>query len=89
MPPKKTSDAANKKASSKIGIRGERVRSVRLKHGWRQFELAQRSNIPPPALSRVELGHKDLNALLVIAFATVLQVTSDYLLGLSSDSTRK
>lgn len=73
----------------RIGIRGDRVRAARTALEWSQFELASRSQIHPSAISQVEKGVKELNALSVVALAKAMAVSSDYLLGLSADSGRK
>lgn len=84
-----TADASPKKAPKNAGIRGDRVREARAMRGWTRFELAKRSNIQPSALSGVELGHKDMNGSSIVALSRALDVSADYLLGLSPESSRK
>jgi transcriptional regulator with XRE-family HTH domain len=82
-------DAAHKRTTKTMGIQGARVREARVMRGWTRFELARRSNIQPSALSGVELGHKDMNGSSIVALAKALDVSADFLLGLSSESSRK
>lgn len=99
MPRKKSQTAAHapKKATTKTmspqaspdGVQGARVAAARVARGWTQFELARRSNIHVSAISLVESGRKGLNASSVVALCRALEVSADYLLGLSEDSLRK
>jgi len=84
-----SSPAGPRKASRSIGIRGDRVRSARVAHSWSQFELASRSQVHPSAISQVEKGVKELNAASVVSLAKALDVSADYLLGLTSEPSRK
>jgi transcriptional regulator with XRE-family HTH domain len=64
----------------------ERIRIARVHRGWSQKELATRAGIHPVVLNRLEKGHKaGVQAETIRRLAEVLQVTSDYLLGLKDE----
>jgi transcriptional regulator with XRE-family HTH domain len=65
---------------------GERVLAIRTERGWTRRELARRSGLHEVHLSKVETGErKRLEADTIIALAQALQVSTDYLLGLTDD----
>src|SRR5262245_11879997 len=70
---------------------GERIRTARLDYGKRrgkdlsQEELAQLAGVRHNTISRAERGETKPNATTLEAIARVLQVSSDWLLGLSED----
>jgi len=65
---------------------GERVLAIRTERGWTRRELARRSGLHEVHLSKVETGErKRLEADTVIALAQALQVSTDYLLGLTDN----
>jgi transcriptional regulator with XRE-family HTH domain len=63
---------------------GERVLLMRRRRGLTQRELAERAGINKNTISRLEQGDmKDLGGMLVAKIATALQVSTDYLLGMT------
>ena len=65
---------------------GERVLAIRTERGWTRRELARRCGLHEVHLSKVETGErKRLEADTVIALAQALQVSTDFLLGLTDD----
>jgi transcriptional regulator with XRE-family HTH domain len=62
----------------------ERVRTAREWRGWSQTELARRAEIHPVVLNRLEMKHKaGVQAETIRRLALALQVSADYLLGIS------
>ena len=64
---------------------GERIYQARTKRGWNQSELARRLGKPRQHLSQIEQGKQQPRAELLIDLATVLGVSTDYLLGRTPD----
>jgi transcriptional regulator with XRE-family HTH domain len=60
---------------------GERISQARTRRGWNQSELARRLEKPRQHLSQIEQGKQQPRAELLIEIATVLGVSTDYLLG--------
>ncbi len=62
----------------------ERVRTAREWRGWSQTELARRAEIHPVVLNRLEKKHKaGVQAETIRRLALALQVSADYLLGIT------
>jgi DNA-binding XRE family transcriptional regulator len=64
---------------------GERISQARTRRGWNQSELARRLGKPRQHLSQIEQGKQQPRAELLIELATVLGVSTDYLLGRAYD----
>lgn len=64
-------------------IFNERLKKSRLKGGLTQEELAKQINISPSAISLYESGEREPNLQTLVTIAKELNVTTDYLLGLS------
>jgi transcriptional regulator with XRE-family HTH domain len=64
---------------------GERIAQARIRCGWNQSELARRLGKPRQHLSQIEQGKQQPRAELLIDLATVLGVSTDYLLGRTQD----
>jgi transcriptional regulator with XRE-family HTH domain len=61
----------------------ERVESCRAHKGWTRGELARRAKLNPTHLWKILSGHRPhVEALTVRRLARVLDVTTDYLLGM-------
>lgn len=58
-----------------------RLEYYRLKRGMTQTELAEKSGVPQPDISRTEKGAKDLKGLCWLSIARVLNCSVDELLG--------
>ena len=67
---------------------GERISQARTKRGWNQSELARRVGKPRQHLSQIEQGKQQPRAELLIELATVLGVSTDYLLGRVHDASQ-
>ena len=66
---------------------GQRVRAAREKRGMSQAELARKVEASVNAINMLEQDKiQDPRASRVIGVARILQVSADYLLGLSEDS---
>lgn len=61
---------------------GERIRRLRERKGWTQLELAEIVKINNSVLSRIESGKRPVEDVLIVKFAEVFNVTTDYLLGM-------
>jgi transcriptional regulator with XRE-family HTH domain len=68
-------------------ILGERVRRLRMARGLSQTELAVDVAIPLPNLNRIERGRQSIYIERLADLAQVLETSTDYLLGLTDDST--
>jgi transcriptional regulator with XRE-family HTH domain len=66
-------------------FRGERLRELREKQRLTQREFAELSGINEVQLSRYETGKIEPSLKILATLATHLEVSSDYLLGLSDD----
>ena len=66
---------------------GQRIVQTRESKGWKQKELATRTGIPVPTLNRIERGQQSVFAERMATLARVLNVSTDYLLGLIEDPT--
>lgn len=66
-------------------MRKERLKAARLKNHLTQGELAQKLNIDAMQISRWEKGHKIPRSERLAEIAQVLNVSVDYLLGVSDE----
>src|SRR5215475_7148880 len=66
-------------------ILGERIHLARRRVGLSQVELAARADISPTTLNRVELGRQKLYAETLVTLARLLDVSVDYLVGMTDD----
>src|SRR6266542_2155762 len=64
---------------------GEKIYQARTRHGWNQSELARRLGKPRQHISQIEQGKQQPRAELLIVLATVVGVSTDYLLGRTHD----
>jgi ribosome-binding protein aMBF1 (putative translation factor) len=67
---------------------GERIAHARIRRGWNQSELARRLGKPRQHLSQIEQGKQQPRAELLVDLATVLGVSTDYLLGRTQEGHR-
>ena len=63
---------------------GSRLRSTRLEKGISQKELAQKMGVTAVYLSHVEHGRRSVSMDTLCSICQVLEVSSDYLLGLNT-----
>ena len=66
-------------------IRGDRIKEIREARGWNQNELAHRAAAWPADISAVECGHRDMRTPNFRRLCVALNVSADYLLGLSDN----
>ena len=66
-------------------IVGERIVLLRRRKGWTQPQLALKAGMGITTLNRVENAHASMTMEKVVALATILETSTDYLLGLSDD----
>lgn len=59
---------------------GERIRQLRIRHGWTQGELATTLNIDQGFLSRIESGKKGCSVDLLVQLAECFHVSLDLLI---------
>lgn len=59
---------------------GGRIKRLREENDWTQIELAKRANINNSVMSRIEAGKRPIEDDLLIKFAEIFNVTTDYLL---------
>lgn len=60
---------------------GNRIKSLREKHNLSQLQLAEKVGINNSVLSRIEAGKRDVEDYLLVKFADVFEVSTDYLVG--------
>ena len=68
-------------------FRGDRLRNIRDQHGLTQDELAYRLSIGQSQLARYENGRAEPTPEVIVRLASELDVSADYLLGLSDAPT--
>ena len=68
---------------------GERIRNLREDRDMNQTQLAQAVNMTQRKISYIECGKFEPSIGDIVAFCNFFQVSSDYLLGLSSKKERK
>jgi transcriptional regulator with XRE-family HTH domain len=67
----------------------DRLKAARARAGWSQTELGKRSGVHAMAISRLERGEKkDVTGATLRKLALTLQVSGDYLLGLTEEIER-
>lgn len=64
---------------------GARVRGLYEAKGWTQMELAWRTNLSLPKISRVILEKQGIGAAGLLRLAITLETSTDYLVGLTND----
>jgi transcriptional regulator with XRE-family HTH domain len=67
---------------------GKNIKRLREERDWTQIELSQKVGINNSVLSRIESGKRDVEDYLLVKFAEVFNVSTDYLLGLTNESNR-
>jgi len=68
-------------------LRGDRIKAARVARGWTQKDLSEKSGLHVPLLSELERGSgRDIRISTLAALARALEVSADYLLGLSNDA---
>jgi transcriptional regulator with XRE-family HTH domain len=68
-----------------VKILAARVKQRRESLGLSQTALAEQAGIPIPNLSRIEHGRQSIYIARLVDLAEALQVSTDYLLGLTDD----
>lgn len=66
---------------------GKRIISLREKRGWTQRELANRININASVMNRIESNDRPVKDIELLTLASVLDVSTDYLLGRTNTPT--
>lgn len=64
---------------------GDRIRRQRMVLGLSQTDFAKQTGIPVQRLNSIERGHQSIYIERLVDLAKALNVTTDYLLGLSDD----
>ena len=68
-------------------VLAERLKHHRRRLGLTQLEFAEQTGIPNQVISRLEHGHQSLYVERLVALATTLNVSMDYLVGRTDDPT--
>jgi transcriptional regulator with XRE-family HTH domain len=68
-------------------VLAERLRQHRRSLGLNQTELAERTGIPYQVISRIEHGHQSIYIERLAELAHTLNISADYLMGLTDDPT--
>jgi transcriptional regulator with XRE-family HTH domain len=68
-----------------IGLRVDRLKALREQHGWSQRELARLCDLGITAISKYERAESDPSSGHLKIMAEKLDVTADYLLGLTDN----
>jgi len=68
-----------------LGVDGARVRAAREAAGLTQMALAILAEVDGANVSAIETGRRDASSRKVAALARALNVSADYLLGLTDD----
>jgi len=72
-------------AERKRVFRGDRLKEIRELRGYSQDEVAERLQLGDTQMNRYEKGKADPSQEVLVRLATDLNVTTDYLLGLTDD----
>lgn len=64
-----------------FGTPGSRIKRLRENKEWSQIELARRLGINNSVLSRIEADKRPIESELLLKFAGVFNVSTDYILG--------
>ncbi|WP_080875993.1 helix-turn-helix domain-containing protein [Oceanobacillus timonensis] len=67
---------------------GQRIIQLRSQRNWTQKELAQHVNINVSVMNRIESGERPIKGDELTAIADTLEVTTDYLLGRESSTSK-
>ena len=67
---------------------GERIRGLRMEHGYSQSDVASGTNSSSIIISNIETGRCGVRADLLCALANFFNVSTDYLVGLTDKRAR-
>lgn len=70
-------------------LRRERLQALREEHGWSQRELSRHCGFGEAQIGKYESGQTDITATFLKIIASVLDVSTDYLLGITDDPRRQ
>jgi transcriptional regulator with XRE-family HTH domain len=68
-------------------VLAERLKRHRRRLGLKRLEFAEQTGIPHQVISRLEHGHQSIYVERLVALATTLNVSMDYLVGRTDDPT--
>jgi transcriptional regulator with XRE-family HTH domain len=66
-----------------VNIVGSKIKQLREENDWTQIVLSKKTGINNSVLSRIESGNRSLDHDLLLIFANIFDVSTDYLLGCS------
>lgn len=72
-----------------MSVFSERLKALRIKNQVTQKEIAEYLNIKTNAYQNYEYGKREPNIDNLIKISNYLNVSADYLLGISDDTTRR
>lgn len=64
---------------------GKRLKQARLNKGYTQVEIASKIGVPQQTWQRYETGKNDLKMSTIYAICKVLDISADWLLGLTEN----
>jgi len=70
---------------SNTALQMDRLKALRERHGWSQRELSRRCGFGEAQIGKYESGQTDITATLLKVIAETLDVSTDYLLGISDN----
>lgn len=71
--------------SRETSITGQRIKEARDRLGYTQAKLASEADITPAAISQIEAGERTPSSPILRRIASVLKVSTDFLLGATDD----
>jgi transcriptional regulator with XRE-family HTH domain len=68
-----------------FGTVGKRIKYLRERRGWSQLDIEEKTGINNSVISRIENDKRSAQAEEIVTFCKLFNVSSDYLLGRTSD----
>lgn len=63
---------------------GKRIANLREEYGWKQYELAQKMDLNPAALNKIENGNRSIKEEEISKVAQIFGISTDTLLGVNT-----
>lgn len=63
---------------------GKRIANLREEYGWKQYELAQKMDLNPAALNKIENGKRSIKEEEISKVAQIFGISTDLLLGVNT-----
>lgn len=81
-------DLLSSQRGPRVDVQMDTLRSLRIKKGWTQLDLAYHAHLTPSTVSRLERGWQAPNLATVLALAMALDVPMERLSGCLADNVR-